>query len=265
MKKFIPIMLVVVCALACTFAFTACSNNNQEPYYGKTYTMTGKAIIDWETKLYRDNYKQADNDDHSQKELLTKYWDDIDWDVTLERAGLPADAVPHGSIEEFVALFEETEQNLYEHVKGLQISVSDKSDPKLTITFPTDDNDYFRGYLANNYGSKLTMPLYESDDKLAANKPFNDFPLQEQSLDNPGYFGMGVVKGENNHVMTIRFNVAQYEDRLTFDIFDYELDSDGNMIDRTTVFQVESSIFTLYNKDGNSILSIDCKIDYDVK
>lgn len=269
MKKLIPLVLVVVCVLACAFTFTACSNKDeQEPYYGKTYTFTGTATIDWNSKQYRDNYKKADNKDHSQKELLEKYWDDIDWNKTFEIAGLSANDVPHGSVAEFIAVFEETEKNLYDYAKGLEISVSNKSNPKLTITFPTGDNDYFRGMLMDKYdSSKLTMPLCETNAKLAQNKPFDSFDLQSASYDTPGYCGLGVYKTENGHVLTVRFNVQQFVKGIGLTITDYEIDNSGSepVVTQTTVFQTRDDIMWLYDSEGQSIMYIDCKADFQVK
>ena len=265
MKKIIPIILALMCVVACALSFTACKDNDvQEPYYGKTYTLTGLGKIDWDTKASSDCHNLGEKKDCTKRELLTKYWDKIDWDVTLGMADLPADAVPHATVDEFIAVFEETEQTYYTYLKDLSFTISKKSDLKLTLNIPQSLMDYPE--LGNNYSAQMTMPLYENDDTLSANKPFADFPLEEQSLETPGYYGMGIYAGENGHFLRVRFGIGQFDGNLWFDIYDYQVDGDGHIVATNVIYIHENRLMGICDKDGRPIImDIYCQLDYEVK
>lgn len=265
MKKLIPIALVLVVVFACAFAFAACNNTEQyDPYYGKTFTLTGLGKVDWDSKASSDSYNLGEKNVYTKRELLTKYWDKIDWDVTLGMADLPADAVPHATVDEFVAIFEETEQNYYADLKDLSFTISQKSDLQLTLTLPQSLMEYPE--LSNNYSAKMTMPLYEINDTLAANKPFADFPLEEQYLETPGYSGLGIYAGENGHFLRVRFSLGQFDGNLWFDIYDYQVDGDGHIVDTNVIYTHQNRLIGMYDKDGRPIImDIYCQLDYEVK
>ena len=262
-KKIVSLVLALICVVACAFAFTACDNNKEnEPYYGKTYTLTGKVVVDWTSKYYYDNYTQDYNNKYSQKDLLKKHWDEIDWDKTLSAAGLNANDVPHGTVDEFIALFEDFEENAFEQLNGLKLSFSDKKDLKLTMTLP--QNWMEEPDVSDHYDSVITMPFCETQAQYEQNKPYAGIEDTRTFGFEKGYLGVGVYKTEN-HVLAVEFSVEKYVNDIRIGIVDYELDADGNLVQATDFLTSDHIAMYILDAQGNSILSIQFFFNFEVK
>ena len=262
-KKAISILLALVCSVVCAFSLTACGNKDNDPYYGRTYTLTGKCVIDWENKFFYDNYEQDYSKNYSQKELLEKHWDKIDWNKTFEMNYVDVEKIPaHDSAQEFMQSFKEFEESGLESLAGLKISVSGKNNPTLTLSF-TEEMMQF-SMINEHYDAEITMPFCETNEQFAANKPFNNEDSYQRSFDTPGYSGIGVYKTEDNHVLTVDFSVEKYVKNIHLTIVDYEVNASGNNIGQQGLLRDEMSAITLYDADGSTILDIRFFIDFEV-
>lgn len=81
MKKMPFIVFVLICALLFATVFAACQSDDTT-YYGKTYTITGAGLaVDWNEKIWADPMEDGMIQEYfSTRELLEKYWDNLDWE-----------------------------------------------------------------------------------------------------------------------------------------------------------------------------------------
>lgn len=135
-KRTIVAICVLLCVLMTVFSFAAC----QKPlptYYGKTYTVTGAGLaVDWDAKIWIDpmiSYEADETIDYySTRELLGKYWDDIDWEAN-GITEIPKD------VDGLISYLEtEVIPEFHNYMKGLQIKVGTKDNLTITITYPED-------------------------------------------------------------------------------------------------------------------------------
>lgn len=257
-KKLVPLIMALVCAVVCTVSLAACGSKDNDPYYNKTYTLTGGAVIDWTSKDFADNYKYAMTN-VSQKQILETYWDKIDWDRTLRHVENPP---AHGSIDELIASFKDIEEKGYEPYAGLKFSFSGKDDLKLTLTL----NEFFTDKLGLSayYDAELTMPFAETPEQFEAIKPQTKYesPI---SYDGEGYYGAGVYEGKDDHVLVVEFYVEKYVKNLHITIRDVVVgtnyDGDG---DASIIFQTADTAMTLYDADENVIINIKPYVGFNV-
>lgn len=261
-KKLFTAALSFVLAVGLLVGVTACGGSkDNEPYYNNTYTISGTCTIDWDGKDYRDNYGQDSSKYFSQREIIEKYWDVIDWDKTFAMNNMDMDSLPaHGSVDEFIQSFKEFEEYAYESLAGLKISVSGKDNPTLTVTFTSEMMEYPQ--LSNHYDAEITMPLCETNEQFAANQPFAGY--NQHSFDTPGYCGIGVYKTEDNHVLTVDFNVEKYVKGIHLRLCDYELNTDGECVNTEILLEDEFSVMTLYDAQGKNIWDVRFYIDFKV-
>ena len=228
-KTLLTGILSLTLAAACTVGFAACGSKHSDPIYNKTYTITGSAHIDWDTKDYYDNYTQDDSKAWSQRELLEKNWDAITWDATLEWIGATEDDIKHGNVDELIASYDKYLKNFYEQAKGLAFSFSSKDDLKLTLSLPA--NWMEDPAVSDYYESTITMPFYETREAFAADLPYEGFSPESIGF-NEGYSGAGGFKTGSNHVLVVKFFFEEYRENLQINITDYTLTGDpDNPID----------------------------------
>ena len=264
-RKLVAIVLTIVLSVALCVGLTACDGGNKnEAYYNNSYTLAGTCTIDWDGKYYYDNYASDFSKNYSQKEIIEKHWDAIDWDRTFEEAGLNGNDVPHSTFDEFKGCFEDYEEYFYEQVAGLKISISDKSDLQLTISFP--DNWMENEVVSDHYASEITMPFYETKEAFAQNKPYSGFDMETCGIGfEKGYMGAGVYKTQDNHVLVVQFSVQQFVKDISVVITDYTVDANSDDVPEPLVlFQTEFTVLNLYDTNGNKILDIRNQIDFDV-
>lgn len=193
-KKFLKAAAITVCAATCASAFAlsaaGCGGGEvkAQSYYNKTITFTGKAYTyGFDTVGEVDNYNEGKNDgngerDTTQRKILEKYWNDIDWKYT----GL--DPAPKDSDE--VKTFLDTAQTkVFEDMKDLSFTVT-KTD---TVTITLNLNEEFEDL---GWGTSMTIPLYESDDEFKTSTGIEPWftGLKE------GYFGAGVKVDGNKRI-----------------------------------------------------------------
>ena len=222
-KKLLTSILALTLASACAVGFASCGSKTNNPYYDNTYTITGGAHVDWDSKKYYDNYTQDSSKNWSQRELLEKNWDAITWDYTLEWTGATENELKHGSVDELIASYDKLLENFYEQSKGLAFSFSGKDDLKLTLSLPA--NWMQEAVVSDYYESTLTMPFYETREAFSANLPYEGFDPMTISFDE-GYCGAGVFKTEKDHVLVAEFSLEKYVTNLRVRIYDYTLTGD---------------------------------------
>lgn len=83
MKKFFCMTgMVAILAAVCIFG-VGCGNAKILSLYDSTFTFTGKTLpLEWDKNMGL-NWHETDSN-KSVKELVTKYWDEIDWGATKE-------------------------------------------------------------------------------------------------------------------------------------------------------------------------------------
>lgn len=135
-KRTVVAVCVLLCAVLAAVSFAACQKP-RPTYYGKTYTVTGAGLaVDWDAKIWVDpmvSYGPEDEiDNYSTRELLGKYWDDIDWEAN-GITEIPKD------VDGLISYLETNViTKFYEYMKGLQIKFGTKERLVITITYPED-------------------------------------------------------------------------------------------------------------------------------
>ena len=221
-KKLIPMILAVACVAA--VGLSACGGGGKsEAYYNNTYTLTGKGIIDWTTKAFADNYKQTSGK-YTQRKILEMYWDEIDWDYTIERAGNFGSQIQHNSVDALIASYNAYAEICYAQAAGLKLAISGKGDMTLTLTLPA--NWMEEELVSDYYEQEITMPFFESRAALAEDLPYEGFDVENVWLE-AGYYGLGVYKTEVGHVLMVKFSVSAYTNDIAIHIQDYVLTGDS--------------------------------------
>ncbi len=149
MKKFFCMTgMVAILAAVCIFG-VGCGNTKILSLYDSTFTFTGKTLsLEWDKNMGL-NWHETDSN-KSVKELVTKYWDEIDWGATKEdwqsemlERGLDT-AIADGltetttkSVETFIAYFDEAIKTVYDSLKDVSVIVgSDAHTVEVTLRVP---------------------------------------------------------------------------------------------------------------------------------
>lgn len=243
-KKSITVMAALIGLLACMFGLAACGDD-QPAYYNRTFTLTGKSVIDWTGKNYSDIYGNDDGDS-SQKQIIERHWDKIDWsDIEI----------PHATVDEFIQSFDKLQNSFYADAKDLKISVKKSDRLTLTLNLPAG--------IRADYPADITMDFAETEGQFAEIKQrygdLNDFapmcPFEE------GYSGIGVYQLQNKYLI-VKFSSGKYVNKITLDIDEMQKDTSGGLIQTDSLFKTTESPVTLYDSSANQIWDIRQKIDY---
>lgn len=140
--------MVAILAAVCIFG-VGCGNTKILSLYDSTFTFTGKTLpLEWDKNMGL-NWHETDSN-KSVKELVTKYWDEIDWDATKEdwqsemlERGLDT-AIADGltetttkSVETFIAYFDEAIKTVYDSLKDVSVIVgSDAHTVEVALRVP---------------------------------------------------------------------------------------------------------------------------------
>lgn len=176
MKKTSLIICVLLCAVLFTTLFAACQES-ETTYYGKTYTLTGAGLsVDWDDKIWTDPLETSPGlnpEKYSSRELLEKYWDDIDW----QKNGI--NAIPQ-NVDQLISHIEQNViPTFYEEMKGLKLEVGTKDNLTLKVTYPSD----------KGFGTTLTIDkLTEIKNSEGRNATYKQtVPIGEENYEYSGY------------------------------------------------------------------------------
>ena len=260
-KKLAAFAIGTACALTCALAFVGCGKTN-DPYYNKTYTLTGTATIDWTSKKWYDSYA-GEEKNVSQQEILERHWNEIDWKRTVESTGGDASLMPaYASPAEFIEECKTFETERYKDFAGFKISFAEQGKMEMTITFPTNART---DYGLSDYGlDALTMTYAETAKQYQAINPHES--LNFGTYVNHGYHAVGIYKLNEERFLMINFMVEQYVEKIHFEIKDYRIEpNDGNSyVVGNTIITTMNSAVTLYDSTGKGILPVDYAINFTV-
>ena len=123
--------------------FTACSGFNPDPMYNKTYEYTGKAMPIYWDEMHDVTYDDLDDLKKSRREVLEKYFDQVDWELTKEsfRANqyFPIELTDEAtkSVDAFIAFMDKASQNAFECVDGFKFKIGAEADEvDVEIVYP---------------------------------------------------------------------------------------------------------------------------------
>ncbi len=193
-KKIFKAAVASVCAACAVFSavsLAACGGGGTPKsvkYYNKTITFTGKAYgYGFDTKGLVDSYNNGKNDGNgerntTQRKILEKYWDNIDWDYT----GIDPAPQNTDEVKEFLDLAQE---NTFKAWKDLSFTVTKTDTVTITLNLPEEWQ-----YLG--WGTSVTMPLYENEEEFASSTGIEPWfsGLRE------GEFGVGVKVDGNKRI-----------------------------------------------------------------
>lgn len=248
-KTFIALLAAAVCSVTCIMGLTACSKDS-EPYYGKEYTLTGKSVIDWTGK----NYSPDDDDkDYSQREIVEKNWDKIDWSKTTDPINKEHVEIAHSDVDGFINALAAVQENYYSDAKDLKVSVI-KSDDGLQLKLALPEG------LKNGYPEEITMPFAETQEK------FNEIKPAELSyltiFPKEGYSGVGIYTSEDK-VLVVNFAVQQFVDKISLNIEEFTGNSEVGTNRR--IFTTVEEMLSLCDSNGETLWQIRQKLDYTSK
>lgn len=232
MKKFVSTALAVILIAACVGALAAC---NKDVYYNKTFTFTGEHKIDWNLKNYFDNYVQDWDKETSQKAIIEKHWDKIDFSKSYTSAE---------NVDDLIAKINNAK--IFDSLKGLSFSFGSKDDLNLTLTLPTAFSDW-------GFGSSVTMPFAETQEQLdAIRTDWFNVDATIDGTDRMGYSGIG-IKVEGDKAITVSFFFTEIGGAY-FEIQCYSKTEFGH--DVTHSLSVVEMRPSLKDANGNSILDV---------
>lgn len=227
MKKLITTFLAIVCVITSVCMLTAC--NDRTPYYNKTFTFTGEQSIDWNGKNFADNYGDL-GVDVSQKQLIEKYWDKIDFSKTGISSATNAD--------DLIKKIESAKT--YAVLKDVSLSFTGKDELQLTITLPAE-------FASWGYGETVMMPFAETQSQLNAIKPQElNLTIYEEDL---GYNGIG-VKSIGDRTIVVTFSVSYVD--VNLEITSYN-NTDYAALNSITTHSLRP---TLMDESGNTVIEI---------
>lgn len=267
-KKLVTAALTLALVGTICVGLVACGNN-QDPFYNKTYTLTGTCTIDWDKKDWTDSY-MGESKDVSLRQIFTRHWDEIDWNKTKEqnsRGNLNYTLPPHGTLQEFLDSFNDFQQNAFKDEAGLKFSFSGKDDLKLTLTLTEAMKT--NGALSG-YPTEITMPFADSEAKFEAIKPHEN--LYHVGLYREGYEGYGVYKKDDTHFMIVFVDVNPWRRGFNCGIVTYVVkdNGDGGTFPESTIVLSENyTIFGVYASQekvegqGDMIKQIEYRFDFE--
>lgn len=232
MKKLISAIVAILCCAMCCLSLAACANDT--PYYNKKYTFTGEQEINWNAKNYFDNYSGDLDKEMSQKQILEKHWDKIDF----SKSDIPSAS----SVDDLIAKIDATK--IFDSIKGFAFSFSGKEDLKLTLTLPETYSDW-------GFGSEITMPFAETQSKLNQIRPQwldNGAAITEENF---GFLGIG-IKEDGNKAIEVSFSVSSVT--VYFNICCYAKNAEG--YDNTAWLGSYNLQPTLKDADENDIITV---------
>ncbi len=148
MKKIIAATLLAAVIAVQVVCLTGCGGWSADPMYDKTYELTGKAMpITWNEE-HGLAYSDEDDMYSDTREVLEKYFDKVDWNLTKENFAaegmhpiitLTDEATK--SVDAFISFMDKAAENIYENLKGFKFKVGSEADEvDITITYPNGES-----------------------------------------------------------------------------------------------------------------------------
>lgn len=188
MKKVVLSIFLLVSVLVLAVFLGACGGYDPKPMYNKTFEYTGAAMsIPWD-EIHNRCYTDEKDLKMDKREVLEKYFGQIDWAATKERFesyGLPPIEITDDatkSVDAFISFMNTAVEKIYSNVKGLKFSIGGEADEvDVTITYPdgqsqtvntvnggTQDPKEFRGITFTKEGAngtEISLSLTRTGDK----------------------------------------------------------------------------------------------------